>query len=202
MVSDFFEVDPNRIAAILYRPEDDVDTLLANFADGLVRRGERIGGIVQRNVKTDEGRKVGMFGIDLLTGCDISLCQSLGSGSTACKLDASGLAEASLAVVRAIEQDVDLIVINKFSKQEVAGRGLRNEIAATILSGTPLLTAVPEKCFDAWIAFTGDIGTTLACDSRVVGAWWDETSVRTKSAGRLPFRKESAAISQSSHPTI
>lgn len=202
MVSDFSEVDPNRIAAILYRPEDDVDALLANFAQDLVLRGERVGGIVQRNVKTDEGRKVGMFGIDLLTGCDISLCQSLGAGSTACKLDASGLAEASLAVGRAIEQGVDLIVINKFSKQEAAGRGFRNEIAATILSGIPLLIAVPETCFDAWIVFTGDIGTTLLCDSRVVSAWWDETSFRAGIRGQLPFCDGATVISRSSRPTI
>lgn len=202
MVSDLLEVDPNRIAAVLYRPEDDVDTLLADFADGLARRGDRIGGIVQRNVKTDDGRKVGMLGIDLLTGRGISLCQSLGSGSTACKLDSSGLADASLAVSRAIDHGVDLVIINKFSKQEASGRGLRNEIAATILSGIPLLTAVPEKCFDAWITFTDDIGTTLLCDSGVVHAWWDELALRERPRDAPPAQKHGFVTSQSTRPTI
>ncbi|HVX74724.1 MAG TPA: DUF2478 domain-containing protein, partial [Bradyrhizobium sp.] len=67
MTVDFTEIDPNRLAAILYRPQDDVDTLLADFAEGLRQRGERIGGIVQRNLK-NATRQTGMHAIDLLTG--------------------------------------------------------------------------------------------------------------------------------------
>jgi molybdate transport system ATP-binding protein len=204
MPIDFAEIDPNRVAAILYRPQDDLDTLLADFAQDLVRAGERIGGIVQRNVKDGGSCQVGMQAIDLMTGREISICQPLGSGAMACKLDAAGLAEASVAVARAIAQDVELIVINKFSKQEAAGQGLRDELADAIAAGIPVLTAVPEKCFEAWIAFTGGIGTTLLCERQAIEGWWQDLSSRMKRT-----REEDAAatpagppaICRSSHPT-
>jgi len=177
MTQQLIDVDPNKLAAVVYRPEDDVDSLLADFAGDLLRSGERIGGLVQRNLK-DNGRHVGMRMIDLSTGREISICQSLGPGAIACKLDPAGLAEASLVITRAIEAAVTLVVINKFSKQEAAGRGLRSELADAVMAGLPVLTSVPEKCIDAWTAFTGDRGTTLLCARRVIDAWWQEVAAR------------------------
>jgi nucleoside-triphosphatase THEP1 len=176
MPSDFQDINPNHLAAVLYRPEDDVDALLADFAVALLREGQRIGGVVQRNLKDEFGRQIGIYLIDLSTGRQISICQPLGTGATACKLDPAGLAEASLAVSRAVAEDAELIIVNKFSKQEAAGHGLRSEIAEAVISGGPLLTAVPEKCLDAWRDFTGDRGTTLLCALNVVEEWWQEVS--------------------------
>jgi molybdate transport system ATP-binding protein len=178
MPIDFAEIDPNRLAAVLYRPEDDIDTLLADFAQDLLRTGENVGGIVQRNSKDANSRKIGMQMIDLSTGRQISICQSLGSGAIACKLDASGLAEAAVVVARAINESVSLIIINKFSKQEASGRGLRDEFAEVIAAGIPMLTAVPEKCYEAWKAFTADRGTTLLCERQVIEGWWSDLSSR------------------------
>jgi nucleoside-triphosphatase THEP1 len=203
MTSDFQDINPNHLAAILYRPEDDVDALLADFATALARRGERIGGVVQRNLR-DEGRSNGMHLVDLLTGRQISICQPLGRGATACKLDPAGLADACLAVSRAITEDVALIIVNKFSKQEAAGHGLRSELAEAITAGGPVLTAVPEKCFDAWKEFTGDRGTTLLCAPHVIEEWWREVSMRRAGARAAMQAAEAAlstATSRSSHLT-
>ncbi len=188
MPMDFHDIDPNRVAAILYRSQDDVDTLLADFAETLVRSGERIGGIVQRNLKDGAGCQVGMQAIDLMTGQEISICQPLGRGAMACKLDPAGLAEAAIAVTRAIAADVDLVVINKFSKQEAAGNGLRDELAGAIAAGIPVLTAVPGKCLDAWNDFTGGIGTTLLCERGAIEGWWQNLSshIKRARAARLP----------------
>ncbi|WP_430649804.1 DUF2478 domain-containing protein [Bradyrhizobium nitroreducens] len=196
MPKDFHDIDPNRVAAILYRTQDDVDTLLADFAETLARSGERIGGIVQRNVKDGTGCQVGMQAIDLMTGREISICQPLGSGAMACKLDAAGLAEAAVAVARAITADVDLVVINKFSKQEAAGEGLRDELADAIAAGIPVLTAVPEKCLDAWNDFTGGIGTSLLCERSAIEGWWHDLSSRMKRAreARLPADASTALL--------
>jgi len=177
MTSEFQDINPNHLAAILYRPEDDVDALLADFAAALLRDGERIGGVVQRNIKDEAGRSNGMHVVDLSTGRQISICQPLGTGATACKLDPAGLAEASLAVSRAVAEGAELIIVNKFSKQEAGGHGLRSELAEAIIAGGPVLTAVPEKCFDAWREFTGDHSTTLLCAHHVVEEWWREVSL-------------------------
>ena len=202
MTADFHDINPNHVAAILYRPEDDVDALLAGFASAVARNGERVGGIVQRNLKDEAGRSNGMLVVDLMNGREISICQPLGRGATACKLDPAGLAEASLAVSRAIADDADLIIVNKFSKQEASGHGLRSELADAIMAGGPVLTAVPEKCLDAWTQFTGGRGTTLLCAPHVVEDWWREVSLRRAGArAAIQATASAAPIFQSSHPT-
>ncbi|HEY0330014.1 MAG TPA: DUF2478 domain-containing protein [Rhodopseudomonas sp.] len=178
MTLDLPDPDPNLVAAIAYRAEDDIDTLLADFGEALVRAGTKVGGIVQRNTKDDTGKIRGMRVIDLMTGRGIGISQALGSGSGACKLDSAGLAEASRAVQNAVDADLSLIIVNKFSKQEAAGRGLRSEIADAIQTGRPVLTAVPASCLEAWTEFTGDRGTTLFCSRAVVEDWWREVSTR------------------------
>ncbi len=178
MTFDLPDINPNLTAAIAYRAEDDVDTLLADFGEALARAGVAVGGIVQRNSKDEAGKVCGMKVIDLMTGRSIGISQNLGPGSSACKLDAAGLAEASRAVRSAIGADLDLIIVNKFSKQEAAGRGLHNEIADAIQTGRPVLTAVPASCLEAWTEFTGDQGTILLCARHLVDDWWREVSTR------------------------
>jgi molybdate transport system ATP-binding protein len=124
-----------------------------------------------------------------MTGRAIPICQALGSGAVSCTLDPAGLAEAAVSVSRAIDEDVDLVIVNKFSKQEAAGGGLRAELADAVMAGMPILTAVPEKCYDAWIEFTGGFGTTLVCERHVVDEWWREISWREARA-RLEARLE------------
>jgi nucleoside-triphosphatase THEP1 len=186
MTHDNAELDPNRLAAILYGPADDVDVLLAEFAHDLLHSGARIGGVVQHNVRDTAGKKTAMEVVDLAEGHAISICQSLGSGSMACKLDAAGLAEAAVAVQRAISDRVDLIVVNKFSKQEASGGGLRDELAQAILSGIPVLTAVPEKCIEDWKTFTGDYGTILLASREAIDGWWRDLSSRMAQVTKAP----------------
>ena len=146
---------PLNLAAIVYRPADDADDLLARFAADLIRRGRRLGGIIQRNTKGEAGQRERMEVIDLMTGKVVRICQDLGKDAAACKLNPAGLAEAATLVTRAIAAGVELVVVNKFSKQEAAGRGLRAEIAEAATAGLPLLTAVSDSCYDAWTSFTG-----------------------------------------------
>jgi hypothetical protein len=126
---------PLKLAAIIYRPADDVDGLLANFASDLICEGNRVGGVVQKNTRGACGPRELMEMIDLMSGAAIRICQSLGSGAGACKLDPAGLAEAATAVSRAVAANVDLVIVNKFSKQEAAGGGLRAEIADAVTAG-------------------------------------------------------------------
>jgi molybdate transport system ATP-binding protein len=87
--------------------------------------------------------------------------------------------------------------VNKFSKQEAGGGGLRAEIADAVVAGLPILTAVSDKCYDDWIAFTGGYGTTLACERRVVDDWWRETSLREGRARVLASVERSLADTNS-----
>jgi Protein of unknown function (DUF2478) len=188
------DLHPLKLAAIIYRPADDVDGLLATFASYLICEGHHIGGIVQRNVRGACGPHALMEVIDLMNGHAIRICQALGSGAGACKLNPAGLAEAATAISRAVAANVELVVVNKFSKQEAAGGGVRAEIAAAVTAGLPLVTAVPDKCYEAWTKFTGAFGTTLVCERRIVEDWWREVSLREKRA-RISAQFRHAPIS-------
>jgi molybdate transport system ATP-binding protein len=191
-----------KLAAIIYRSgQDDVDGLLAAFAVDLIREGYRVGGVIQHNAEGLSGPRDPMQLIDLSNGRAISICQSLGRGAVSCRLDAAGLAEASVAVSRAIAAEVDLVIVNKFSKVEAAGGGLRAEIADAVVAGLPLLTAVPDKCFHAWVAFTGGFGTTLACERRAAEEWWRETSWR-QSHARVLDRLQRRSTPRALQPTL
>jgi nucleoside-triphosphatase THEP1 len=166
------DFDPRKLAAVVYQPGDDADTLLAEFADDVACRGTRVGGVVQRNVWAGDGNLPGMQLVDLLTTRVISISQPKKRGTSGCRLDPAGLAEAASAVARAVDDRVGLVIVNKFSKQEASGQGLRGEIALAVSAGLPVLTAVPAKFLDAWTSFTADNGTTLACARSAIDAWW------------------------------
>ncbi len=174
----FFSENPLNLAAVIYQPDTDVDGLMASFALGLRDQGCRVGGVVQRNRRGDGGVANQMELIDVTTGQTIPICQNLGSGSMACKLDQAGLADAAQVVRRAVGDDVELVIINKFGKSEAAGGGLRAEIADAVLAGIPLLTAVSGRQLPAWTAFTGGFGTTLLSDIGVIDDWWCDISRR------------------------
>lgn len=172
------DLEPHKLAAVVYRPEDDVDALLAAFAGAAARGGERIGGLVQRNVEVATGGPPAMQLIDLMTQQAIAISQPRGRNASGCRLDPAGLAEAAGAVTRALDEGVALVIVNKFSKQEASGHGLRGEIALAVSAGVPVLTAVPEKCLDAWMAFAGEQSTTLPFERAAVEAWWAEVLAR------------------------
>ncbi|WP_333909137.1 DUF2478 domain-containing protein [Bradyrhizobium sp. CCBAU 11445] len=182
MIDNLDQIDPNSVGAILYRPKDDVDRLLADFAQDIAQQGVRIGGIVQRHARCANGTHV-MLAIDIATGQEISISQPLGSGAMSCNLDTNGLAEAAAVVSQALRKKIDLLVINKFAKQEAAGRGLRAEFVDAITQGVPVLTAVPKKCLADWRTFTAGISTLLPCDRQSLEQWWREISTRRARGG-------------------
>ncbi|MTV18282.1 MULTISPECIES: DUF2478 domain-containing protein [Bradyrhizobium] len=177
MIDDFDNIDSTAVAAILYQPDDDADKLLAGFVQDLARHDVRVGGIVQRNFRNANGTHV-MLAVDVATGREISISQLLGSGAASCQLDTNGLAEAAVVISRALRDQVDLLVISKFAKQEAIGRGLRAEFVDAITRGVPLLTAVPRRCLADWSAFTGDVGMLLPCDRQAVEEWWRDVATR------------------------
>jgi hypothetical protein len=174
MISAEFTDHLLNLAAIVYRPEEDADTLLRDFAIELIHKGHQIGGLVQRNEKNDQHPDGAMELIDLMTRRVFPISQA----GRDCKLDSGALANAALAIVRALDAGVELVIVNKFSTQEAAGKGLRTELAAAVTTGLPVLTTVPEKHFGAWHAFTGGFWTTMAGQRSLVDAWWQEISWR------------------------
>ena len=167
------------LAAIRYRPDTPLETLLAEAVRVLKAEGVHIGGVIQHDLRGDAGRICQMELEDVASGRRIALSQDLGSGSVSCGVDSAGLAEAAMAVRQAVEGGADLVVINKFGTQEVEGGGLRAEMGFVAAAGVPLLTAVGERYLGPWQEFTGGEASLLEPTLAAVLAWW-----RALAAGR------------------
>lgn len=160
------------IAAVVYSPGDPVEALLAAAVRTLKAEGVRVGGLVQHDLHGDPSRICQMELEDVASGERFALSQDLGRGSESCMLDSSALAQAAVAVRRAVEGAADLVVVNKFGTQEVAGGGLRAELGLAAAAGVPLLTAVGQRYLAAWDEFTGGAGTLLPPTPEAILAWW------------------------------
>jgi hypothetical protein len=77
---------------------------------------------------------------------------------------------------RAIEASPSLAVFNKFGGQEAAGGGLRDEMAAAVMAGVPVLTMVGERFMTQWLEFTGGDSVQLPCSVEAALDWWDSLS--------------------------
>jgi nucleoside-triphosphatase THEP1 len=162
-----------KLAAVVYGPDEDCDTLLADFAHGLAAGGVAVVGLVQINGIAASCETQDMELEDLDTGRRINICQDLGAGSSgSCRLDPTGLAAAAGALRAALDKPLDLVVINKFGRMEAEGGGLIGEIGEVVAAGQPLVIGVPKRFLDAWDAFAGGLDEKTACRPAAVEAWW------------------------------
>jgi hypothetical protein len=79
-------------------------------------------------------------------------------------------------VADALDAGADLLIINRFGKQECAGKGLVYLIERALDADIPVIIAVSRRRFDDWIAFSGGMSVKLQCDRDAVEAWWRKVS--------------------------
>lgn len=159
------------LAAIVYPAGFPIDTLLVRVADDLRREAVRLGGVVQHNTGVCDNGCASMLLEDLASGRLFPISEDRGAGAAGCRLDAAGLAAAGAAFSDALSASIDLVIVNKFGKQEALGQGLRAEIAAGVIAGLPLLTAVRDDMLAAWSAFAGEGWRRLPPEHEAVMDW-------------------------------
>jgi hypothetical protein len=157
------------IAALVYGPDTDVSVVLAEVVQALRERGVLLAGALQH----DDGPCA--MELELLpSGRRMLISQSIGGNTSGCRLDAGALAEAAALVRQAVDATPALVVFNKFGAQEAAGGGLREEMAAAVMAGVPVLAPVSERFLEQWATFTGGEFVQLACSTEAALRWWDE----------------------------
>ena len=75
--------------------------------------------------------------VDLTSRSRFRISQDLGSQAEGCRLDARGIAEIGPLLERTLNQDVELIVLNRFGKAEAEGGGLRSAFVRAMEAGIP-----------------------------------------------------------------
>lgn len=158
------------VAAIVHTHHDEVDGLLADFAASLRQRGWKVGGVVQQQSGGTD--KEHTLLVDLGSGATFPLFQRLGSGSTSCSLDASGVAAASVALRRALQDGADLTIANRFGVLEAGGNGFAAEMLALMSESRPLLTVINDDYLRDWRWFTGGCGAELPASLPALEAWF------------------------------
>jgi len=148
-----------------------VDPLMADVARKLMAEGWPVAGVVQVNTETGPDTKCDMD-LQVLTGTEaVRISQRLGRLARGCRLDPQGLERAVGLVERALDAGPRLVVINKFGKAELEGRGFRPLIGRALAGGVPVLTAVNRTNLAGFHAFTDGIGTALPPDATAVLNW-------------------------------
>jgi hypothetical protein len=150
------------LAALVYDKHQDPDRILRDFAADLNNRGHRV----------------------VHTGEELRLFQDLGSCSTGCRLDVGQLLDAGQQIAGAIDQGADLLIVNRFGRQEREGKGLSYLVERALSAEIPVVIAVPSHRFEDWIKFADGMSVKLRCEREALEAWWSAVSARN--AGLVP----------------
>lgn len=146
-------------------PPGEADRLLMRLARDLAASGLRVAGAVQSN--TDLGADCACDMDILVIGEEdrpIRISQSLGNGSSGCRLD-TGALEMAAARVGTRLAGAELLIVPKFGRQEAVGRGFRSLIAQAVAEDLPVLLHVPPEQRDVFVTFCGGIGQELDADN-------------------------------------
>lgn len=161
------------LAYVLNPERGAADLLLAGFADRLLGAGVPLAGVVQYNSGgAAEGCVCDMDLRLLPDGGVIRISQSLGAGSSGCRLDTSALEGAVGAVEPLLDRAPALLMINKFGKHEAEGRGFRPLIGEALGRGIPVLLGVNDSNLPGFLAFAGDLAEELEHDPAALDAWF------------------------------
>jgi nucleoside-triphosphatase THEP1 len=161
----------SQIGAIVYDDGLVRDAVIAQCAADLAASGYRLGGVVQSNAHRRGRRRCDMFVKDLLGGGEIKISLDRGNEARGCRLDPDAFARVDAWVEHAVLERVDLLIINKFGKEEAHGRGLRPVIAEALIADIPLVIGVSTRNLCDFLTFVGDSATRLTPDAEAITAW-------------------------------
>ncbi|MEZ5778328.1 MAG: DUF2478 domain-containing protein [Paracoccaceae bacterium] len=149
------------------------DRLLAGVARRLMAEGWPLAGAVQVNSDRGAAPRCEMDLHVLMSDRVVRISQNLGTLSKGCRLDPAGLEQAVGLVAEALVGPgrPRLLIVNKFGKQEIDGRGFRPVIGQALAEGIPVLTAVGAGQTDAFAAFADGLAEPIAADEASVLGW-------------------------------
>jgi nucleoside-triphosphatase THEP1 len=144
---------------------------MAALAAACRARGLAVSGLIQHNEGDCALPGFSMALEDMASGRRIPLVAEGPVPAQACRLDVAGLAEAAACLSVERHQSSDLVIVNKFGRQESLGRGLREEMAALVMAGVPLLTSVRASLLPDFEAFTGEDFVVIDPTAEAVAHW-------------------------------
>ncbi|GKY89977.1 DUF2478 domain-containing protein [Sinisalibacter aestuarii] len=159
------------IAYTLRSDDSDTDRLLSELAWHLESRGLRICGTVQANIQRAHDCRCDVDLRVLPEGPVIRISQDLGAGAVGCRLDPGALETAVGIVEDRLSRGADMLIVNRFGKQEAEGRGFRSAIAEALAHDIPVLVGMTPLNLAAFQEFTGGLAEALPPDIAELEDW-------------------------------
>jgi hypothetical protein len=148
-----------------------IDALIAEAVGALEMDGVRLAGTVRDRPADPHGHPCDMDLRVLPDGPSFRISQPLGPFARGCRLDGSVI-ETISSSVEARLRGADMLIVNKFGKQEAQGRGLCPAISTAMEMGIPTLVGVNEMNASDFLAFSGGIAEPLPPELRAIRAWY------------------------------
>ena len=152
------ESDPV-LAAFVYATGEGA--VIGRFADGARAAGLAVAGMIQEDERRPDRRRCDMTLVDLGSGRRIGLSEDRGKDTRGCRMDHAALEEAAGLALAALDGErlPDLLVLSKFGKREIEGRGFRQVVEKAVELGVPLLVGVTADHVEGFRAFGGGFET-------------------------------------------
>lgn len=147
-----------------------VDLLLAEVVERLETQGMALAGTVQTNAQRNDRALCDMDLRLLPDGPIVRISVDRGPEARGCRLDADVLERSSLWVSDTLERS-ELLIVNKFGKQEAEGKGLCGVIAKAVERGLPVLVGVNGLNLPAFLAFADGMAEKLVPDTAYITDW-------------------------------
>jgi len=163
------------VAALVYGQGQDPDPILSDFAADLGASGHLAVGLVQLGHRC---RDAALSATLLHTGESVPLFREIGNAGGERRLDLARLGNAVERIAHAIDRGADIVIVNRFGRQESEGKGLSPLISRALAADMPVLIAVPGHRFADWIRFTEGMSVKLPCNRRALDTWWDGVAAR------------------------
>ncbi|MTH33702.1 DUF2478 domain-containing protein [Paracoccus limosus] len=146
-----------------------IDALLAQVVAQLEAGGLRLAGTVQTNIERTD-RRCDMDLRLLPDGPTVRISVDRGAEARGCRLDAGALEQSVLWTAGALE-GAEMLVVNKFGKQEAEGRGLAPIIAEALSRGLPVLVGVNGLNLPPFLEFAGGLAHALPPRPEAILDW-------------------------------
>ena len=162
------------VAAMVYGRGSAPDSLLADFMFHLLGQGFDVLGVIQARGTSEAGTSpepvLQTIPDDLFAQGRMPTDTAIGQArQRACGTALPGI---GASLTEGLKRRPDLLVLNRYGSQEMAGAGLLGALAEAIDRDIPVLIAVPEALFPRWLTLAHGLAVRVAPDRASLLAWW------------------------------
>lgn len=161
------------LAAMVYGPGGgpEMDRLLEDLAHQWAADGLRLAGVVQHTLKQPTMPRCDMVLEDLGTRGIHPISVDRSIEVQGCRMEPGKIETLAMLASAAIQRGVDVLVLNRFGKNEAAGRGYRGAISDALSLGVPVLVGVSAANLAKWEAFAASGYHRLDVDRAAAQRW-------------------------------